>query len=289
MSQRPIKSVAKCLDLLYLFSTDRPRWTAGGLAAAMGLPLSTIYRYLVTLRQQGTLEENPHDRSYRLSPRLLQLAEALTAELDLIRRARPVMEGLARQTRETVQLMLRTGDFGTCVDRAESPEALLVRPERGRSVPLHAGASMKAILAFLPAEEQARLLRRPLQRLTGSTTTNPRTLRAELAAIRKSGYAISFQEVYPGVRAVSAPILNQAGVAIGSLGVAGPGARLTDALARTMAPALIQAAAWLSSPARESAAVAASRGHGTERGGERAQADGSAAGPPGGEQGTERE
>jgi len=238
MAQRPLKSVAKCFDLLYRFCLERPRWTAGDLAKDLGIPLSTVYRYLITLRQQGTLEESPQDGTYRLSPRLLQLMDVLTAELDLVRRARPFMEQLARRTRETVQLMLRTGECGTCVDRAESSHPLLVRPERGKSVPLHAGASMKAMLAFLPDAEQDRILRGRLVRLTECTITAPRALRREIATIRKLGYAVSAQEVYPGVRAVAVPILNPAGVAIASLGIAGPIARFTDATARAMVPAL---------------------------------------------------
>lgn len=245
MSQRPIKSVAKCLDLLFLFSAESPRWSAAELAGALRLPLSTVYRYVVTLRQQGILEENQQDSSYRLSPRLLQLTEALTGELDLVRRARPLMEALARSTRETVQLMFRTGDFGTCVERAESSQALLVRPERGKSVPLHAGASMKAMLAFLRAAEQKAILDRPLARVAEGTITNPRELRRELEAIRTAGYAVSYQEVYPGVRAVAVPIRNASGAVVGSLGVAGPAARLSDATAHAIAPQLLAVAAEL--------------------------------------------
>ena len=242
MAQRPIKSVAKGIDLLFLFSGDRPRWTVGELAAATRLPLSTTYRYLVTFRRHGLIEEDGREGAYRLSPRLLQLAEAVATELDLARRARPLMERLAQRTRETVQLVVRSGDFGTCVERAESPETLRVRPERGRSVPLHAGASMKVILAFLPAGEQNRLLARPLERFTEHTVTNPRALRRELRAIRGAGYAVSFQEIYPGVRAVAAPILDARGMPTASLAIAGPGDRFTERRARALAPDLMRGA-----------------------------------------------
>ncbi len=246
MSQRPIKSVSKALDLLFAFSTDRPRWTPAELAAALRLPLSTTYRYLVTFRDRGVLEEDSQHRTYRLSPRLLQLSETLSADLDLVRRARPLMERLAQQTGETVQLVLRSGDFGVCAERAESPHPLLVRPERGRTIPLHAGASMRAILALLPAQDQRRLLDRPLQRFTEHTITDPRVLRVELQRTQELGYAVSLQEIYPGVRAVAAPILDAGGVAVGSLAVAAPAERLTEPLAHRLAGTLIEAARELS-------------------------------------------
>jgi IclR family acetate operon transcriptional repressor len=234
-TQRPIKSVAKALDLLFAFTGDRPRGTVGELAAATGLPLSTTYRYLVTLRQRGLVEIDGMEGACRLSPRVLQLGEAVVADIDLVRRARPLMERLAKRTRETAQLVVRTGDRGTCLERAESPETLRVRPERGRSIPLHAGASMKAILAFLPAAEQDRILGKPLQRFTENTPNSPRALRLALQAIRRAGHAISFQEVYPGVRAVAVPIFDGGGAAVASLTIAGPGDRLTQRRARTLA------------------------------------------------------
>ncbi len=234
-AQSPIKSVAKALDLLFAFSGERPRWTVGELAAATGLPLSTAYRYVVTLRQRGLMEIDGAEGACRLSPGVLQLGEAVLADLDLVRRARPLMERLAARTRETVQLVVRTGDSGTCVERAESPETLRVLPERGRSIPLHAGASMKAILAFLPPTEQDRILGKSLQRFTENTASRPQVLRHQLRAIRSAGHAISFQEIYPGVRAVAVPIFDPAGAAMASLAIAGPGDRLTERRARSLA------------------------------------------------------
>lgn len=242
MSQRPIKSVAKAVDLLFAFSTDRSRWTPADLADALRLPLSTTYRYLVTFRDRGVLEEDPQHRTYRLSPRFLQLSEALAADLGLVRRARPLMERLAQQTGETVQLVLRSGDFGVCAERVESPHPLLVRPERGRTIPLHAGASMRAILAFLRAQDQRRLLGRPLQRFTEHTITDPRALRAELQKTQELGYAVSLQEIYPGVRAVAAPVLDAEGIAVGSLAIAAPAERLPETLAHRLAGTLMEAA-----------------------------------------------
>ncbi|MBI2563086.1 MAG: IclR family transcriptional regulator, partial [candidate division NC10 bacterium] len=121
---------------------------------------------------------------------------------------------------------------------------LRVAPETGRVLPLHAGASVQVLLAFLPDDEQRRMLDAPLKRFTPHTLTDPGKLLRRLRTITRQGYAVSRGEAYAGAMGIAAPILDADGRTIASLAVSGPVQRMaqkraaiiesTTALAREM-------------------------------------------------------
>lgn len=155
--------------------------------------------------------------------------------------ALPVLRDLAAQTGETVVLTLRRGEFGVAIESIESAEPVRVAPVPGESVPLHCGAPMKAILAFLPEDEIRQYLRRKLQRYTPRTICDPRKLRRHLAEIRTKGYAESWEEVYVGAVGVAVPVLGPDGHTNASLAIAGPLQRMTPQRVSALAPSLIEA------------------------------------------------
>ena len=74
-----------------------------------------------------------------------------------------------------------------CIDRVEAPQQLRLSLEIGMVVPLHAGATSKALLAFLAPEIQEQVLSQPLAKIAVGTITDPGELRAELASCASSG------------------------------------------------------------------------------------------------------
>ena len=82
----------------------------------------------------------------------------------------------------------------------------------GHPYPLHAGASSKAFLAYLEPEEiDAYIARSGLAAMTDKTVTDERSLRKELAEIRRQGYSISFGERQAGAASAAAPVLDHEG------------------------------------------------------------------------------
>ena len=80
-------------------------------------------------------------------------------------------------------------------------------------LPLHAGASSRIFLAWLPSDEQDRYLSAgPLATVTDKTLTDPSRVRNELRHIRETGYAKSVGETDPGTVAVAAPIFDRDGL-----------------------------------------------------------------------------
>ena len=97
-------------------------------------------------------------------------------------------------------------------------------------LPFHATSSGHAVLAFLPDAEVAAILSRPLPRLTPATIVRADDIRALLAPVRADGLAESAGTFETDVKSAAAPLFDPASRCIGSIGVAAPAARMTDAL-----------------------------------------------------------
>jgi IclR family acetate operon transcriptional repressor len=103
----------------------------------------------------------------------------------------------------------------------------------------------KALLSQLPDEAVRELLARTgMRAATPHTITDPDTLLAELAKIRREGHAMDEGEQEIGVRCVAVPVQG----ALGTLGisVSGPAPRMTPELVERAVPLLRKAGERLS-------------------------------------------
>lgn len=229
MGQKRIQSLEKAIDILFAFDRERPYLTMKEISSMVGLPKSTCYRFITTLKRTGLIEFDPDVAKYKLGVRLLKLESAIQTSLDITKIALPYMRELASISGETAQLMILSKDEVVCVERVEGPGVLRVMPDKGNVIGLHSGASGKAIMAFLSDEEQDRIIKeKGLKQYTPNTITDPELLKTDLKKVRSLGYAISYQEIYRGVKAVAAPIFDHKNRVRGSIGLAGPGERFSQ-------------------------------------------------------------
>jgi DNA-binding IclR family transcriptional regulator len=221
------RTVLRAIRVLDCFSPEQPELGVRDLARRIGMASSTVGRLLATLEAARVLDRNPAARTYSLGPRVLAWAGVYTAALDVRTRARPILEMLRRATRETVSLYVRDGTERVCVERLESHEGIRAVVRVGERMPLYAGASGKALLAFLPAEERKALLRSVrLTRLTPRTITSRARLERELAAVRAAGHAVSVGERTMAGASVAAPIRGGDGAVVAALNLTGPAERV---------------------------------------------------------------
>ncbi len=141
----------RVLALMLAFSADKHTLTARDLAAATGIALPSVYRYMTLLRETGLLAGDERG-SYRLSARLIGLARAAEAAESIIDIADPVMRELAVETGETVILVRLIGRSAVCVHRVQSAQRLRISFEAGQPLPLDRGASARLLLSGLPPE-----------------------------------------------------------------------------------------------------------------------------------------
>jgi DNA-binding IclR family transcriptional regulator len=216
-------SLKKGLDILGCFCFDDKSLSVQEISARLKIPLSTTYRYVETLEERGFLTRKANGKAYKLGYMVFQIGKIGFLQMRLIDSALPQMKSLASLSGETVLLMMVSGFKALCIESIESDRLIRLSLKRGASLPLHAGAPSKLLLAYQNESfiefflENASLIR-----YTPKTITDPETLRRELLQIREQGFAFSSQEVDPGDCAISAPIPDENENLIAGLALAGP-------------------------------------------------------------------
>jgi DNA-binding IclR family transcriptional regulator len=173
--------------------------TVSEVAARLEVAPSTAHRLLQTLVYRDFARQGS-DRSYHAGP-VLELAghsQSRTARLRAT--ALPHMRRLVAQLEETVNLAIRTGGQARFIATVECQQTLRVGSREGMVFPAHRTTAGLLLLAAVPPTELA-------GELTGHPSASddrpdPSRLRAELARVRKAGFAINRGRSEPGVVAV---------------------------------------------------------------------------------------
>jgi IclR family transcriptional regulator, acetate operon repressor len=216
-----INSVLKAIRIMQLFSASEPALSLAEISARLGMPKSTAHNLLNTLLSEGFIEKVNRDQ-YALGTALIPLTQSIRVNVELRDRAAPLLRRLADESRESVYLTVREGDRALYIYAVESSKRLLARTAVGDRAPLHCTAVGKAILAYLPDDDVAAMLRRaPLAAFTPATITAVDALTEELARTRERGYAIDRQEHERSTFCLGAPILDGRGRALGACSVSG--------------------------------------------------------------------
>jgi DNA-binding IclR family transcriptional regulator len=221
---KTIQSVDRAAALIKAIADSPHSPTVNELAAACDLNRSTTWRLLATLDSHGLIERDPISQRYSLGYAFFRIAAG--ADVDpLVRRGRPVLEQLARDTGEATNLAVARRFSLLYVDQVDPPHVMAPN-WYGRTVPLHATSTGKAYLAYLADEEQEYVLPRRLERYTKTTVTDRRRLGEQLAAVRRDGYAVCVGELEDSLFGASAPVLSEQGRPVAIVSVWGTEHRL---------------------------------------------------------------
>ena len=238
-----LQVLERAFAILEAFTEFRPEWSTSDLARFLELPIPTVHRLLGALARLGYVTRDAQTRRFRLGGAAMQLGERARAVSDLRAVALLPLQRLSEAADETAVLTVLSPerDRSVCLERVETSQPLRLSVQPGTQLPLHAGASQKALLAFMPEREVDRLLDQPLERLCAATITEPRQLRRDLEVIRERGWASSYEETNLGVWGIAVPVISGDDV-VCAVGIAGPSARLSDEGFRRDVP-LVQRAA----------------------------------------------
>ncbi len=240
------QTVLKALDILECVAdADRPL-SAAAVAKRCDISRPTAYRLLCTLAERGYVA-HVEGSAYRLGAQALSLSKKVLDALDLPELAKPHMRNLSDVTNETVHLSILDNTEILYIAKVESSQSVRMASNIGARNKLHCTAMGKAILAFLPGPDQARLIEQ--LKLTGCTATaiTDRTaLAEELARVRAQKFAIDDEESEDGVRCVGAPIFDHTGRVFAAISISGPAYRLSIARLNALSSLVIEAARVIS-------------------------------------------
>jgi IclR family acetate operon transcriptional repressor len=232
-----VQSVVRAFDLLEQLADGGGVMSLSNLAAKLELPVPTIYRLMHTLVSNGFAYQLP-SRQYALGPRLIRLGTVATQTTGAW--AQPVLDTLARDLGETINMARLESDKMIYVAQAASPHAMRMFTEIGRRVYCHSTGVGKAVLATLSDDRVRAIIDRvgmPPQ--TDRTMCDIGSLLENLTLIRRCGYAIDDGEQELGVRCYAVAVPNTEVPT--ALSVSGPAVRMTPELRKRAIPRLQKA------------------------------------------------
>lgn len=242
---RSVHSVDRAVAILQVLG----RLGAAGvteIAAEVGVHKSTVSRLLGTLEARGLVEQSGSRGRYQLGYGVVQIAAGVAGRHDLTIIGRPVCEELARTVGETVNIAVLDGREVVSIGQVIGASAVTTVNWVGQRNPLHVTSAGKVFLTWLPPEQLEEVLSDGLQRYTEHTVVDPSELRAQLADVRRRGYASTHDEYEIGLAAVAAPIRDADGEVVATVSVSGPTFRLTPTAVPDMAVHVMAAAAEIS-------------------------------------------
>ncbi len=223
-----VQSLAKGFRVLEAFTASEPALTLAAVARRAGMDNATAFRLLNTLVMLGYAERVSGTRDFRLTLKCLDLGFNAIARTDLRERVRPVLRSLVGEVNEAASVGILDGADVVYVERVQAGLVRLgVDVRVGSRIPAYCSAIGLAMLAYLPKDDQARVLAlRPRVKLTPRTVTELKDIQARLAKVRRAGHVVVDQEITSGLRALAAPVLDPDGHPIAAVSVVAPVMRM---------------------------------------------------------------
>jgi len=233
----------KALDLLEQLAGRAGPAGLSDLGRQADVSKATAYRILQTLEARGYLVKSGRPPVYIAGPKLIAVSARFVSGSGLVQAARPILADILLKYEETVNLAVLDGCSILYLDVLESPRRLRRAAQIGSRDPIHSTALGKAIVAFLPQIEAARILTSYHWKLfTRKTIVTVDAFERDMADTRQRGYALDNEENELGARCVGVPICGGPDRPIGAVSVSGPASRLGLSLLREIGEHLKQAA-----------------------------------------------
>jgi len=236
--------VERVMDIIELVADEPAGMGLSEIARQLDMPKSAAHRLLASLCQRGFAVQDETSQRYRLTVKLAAVGFRVLAASGTSDICQPSLDRLARRTSELVRLALVDGGALLWIAKAQgSFSGLRYDPDLGQTVVLHATATGKAWLATLDEEEAVSLVKARgfvvPARFGRPVVRDETSLRAELSRTRQRGYGVAIEEGEPGTCAMAqAIVVGRDRVAVGTISIAGPAARLTQERMEELAPDL---------------------------------------------------
>lgn len=249
---RLIQSVDRALSIIEALAGQDKPMLLSDLARAVGLNISTCHHLLATLVVRGYALHTGRGRGYTLSSKLRELSDITNRELDLLDFVQADLQRLNVDLRESVQMAVMRGSALMTQIRYGSMMPTHIEADEVKKMrAAHATATGKAILAWLPEAEMARVVsENGLTAFTPNTITTISGLVEELRLVRRSGFSIDEEELQENVICYGAALRDGSGRVIGSISCSIPKSRATADYRLHIARSVVKCAQDLSNRLR---------------------------------------
>ncbi|MBI2822797.1 MAG: IclR family transcriptional regulator [Acidobacteria bacterium] len=222
-------AVERALAILEAIA-QRDGLTNSQISRKLGIPKSSASYILRTLERRGYVRRERSSGRYRIGLHVLSLSRGILRGLDIREVALPVLRHLVERSHLSAHLaMLDHGEM-VYIEKVDAPGFIKMDTWVGRRMAVHSTAVGKALIAYSPEGEVEELIQEQrLKRRTPKTLTVQQRFVQELERVRSHGYAVDDEENSIGVRCVAAPLFDDQGRVLASVGVTGTTSQLHKA------------------------------------------------------------
>lgn len=205
------RSVLRAFSILRVFHHEDEWVSVSEIGRRACLPFASTYRLLQTLEETGAVERADNG-SYRLGYLIASLSQNVDIDDCLFKASRDLMVGLSQTLSVSTFIGRMDAGMVTSVGRVLTPNSTGKFITVGSQHPAYSLALGRVMLADLPPEDLGDVMDEfELRPLTPHTTTNRSELIAELANVRRCGYAVEKEQTYLGMGCVAVPITDDEG------------------------------------------------------------------------------
>ncbi|MDE3175297.1 MAG: IclR family transcriptional regulator [Pseudomonadota bacterium] len=242
----------RTLAVLELLSVHARGLQLSEVADRLRIPRSASHRVLNELIERGYVKQDRRLGAYQLTAKVASLAFTFLSGVGVTDLAQPILDRLAAETGELVRLSMVDGQKLIWVAKSQGAQfGLRYDPELGQEARLSCSASGIAWLSCLSDAEALALVAKqgfgPRADYGPKAPQTAEALLKYLRAARKRGFAMVTQTYSNWMATIAAPIRDAATQEVtGTVNIAGPYLRLTEARMLELAPMMLEAARELS-------------------------------------------
>lgn len=217
-----VKSVLKAFLILEELD-KKDEMSISELSDSLNMDKGTVHRLINTIKDAGYVIQNPVNKKYANSLKLFAMGSRVVEKTGLKQIARPYLEKLAKETKETANLGLRIDRSIIYIDKIESNSTIKVGIDIGVSIPDYCTGMGKAVIAFLTVEGRNALFASyTFIKYTKNTAVDSVSLEKNLEQVRERGYSTDDEEFVEGLISFGAPIFDYHGKPIAAISVSCP-------------------------------------------------------------------
>ena len=222
-----VQALIKGLAVLEVFKTDQEEYGVTELGAAVDLPESGVQRILNTLEFMGYVYQNPINRKYRLSPKIISQGSKAATFVRWKEMARKHMLALNEVFGETINLAVRDGDGAVYIEVVESKHVLRPNLVMGIRYPLHCSALGQSLLLDMSEAAILSVLPEKLEAYTQQSMTDKPALLKKLQQAKADQYTVDDEEYQLGLVCIGAPVYGVGNKVVAAISMSTPSVRMT--------------------------------------------------------------
>jgi len=224
------KTLLKAIQILELFSLEKPAFGVREVANTLNINPSSAYRLISTLSDEGYLEQNPATRRYSLGPGVLRLAWLYNNINPIPNVAQRVFEEYSAVFEHSFFLISLVSKYeAVYLAVREGRYPLRITKQPGGITNIHGTAGGKVLLAHQSESYIEDFIKtHEFTPLTPRTITSPKIFRETLIKVHMQGYAINDGEQFDDIGAIAVPVINLNGKVHNCVSLAYPRHQLKD-------------------------------------------------------------